>query len=310
MKKKLTFVLYLNQNSSSLDLCLSQLAKLDPKETEVIVCLDSDLEDLKATIDIFFNKKRTNFVLVKNTKKLDIGFCFNNAINLANGKYIMFMNFNSIIDDSFYSEVEKLFDNNYDVISFENTTPSVFYNLNHDEYNEIDKELILFLTDINSVYNKIFNLEYLKNNQINFAENKWYPEFFELQTLLTFKSWRHIINKPIITFRNSPIDDFNLYDLLFQIRKMDELIKVNELSDEFTEEWEFWYACILKYRFLGKIHQKYPLNKESKLLNFKSKEVHKLANQNVNKQLKIYCKNLMKNKYYKTFKGVIDTYSN
>lgn len=310
MKKNLTFVLYLNQNSSCLDLCLSQLAKLDPLETEIIIYFDSNSEDLKATIDNFFNKKRANFMLFKSSKKLEIGFCFNNAIHIASGKYIMFMNFDSIIDDNLYPEIKKILDKNYDIISFENTTPSVFYNLNHDEYNEICKDLILFLTDVHTIYNKVFNLEYLRNNQIIFADNKWYPELFELQALLSFKSWRHFTNQPLITFRNEPINDFNIYDLLFQIKKMDELVRLNELNDEFADEWEFWYACILKYRFLGKINEKYPLNKESKQLSFKSKEVQKLATQNVNKQIKIYCKNLMKNKYYKTFKGIIEKYSN
>lgn len=310
MMKNITFVLYLNQNSSSLDLCLNQLSKLDKEQLDVIVYLDSNLPELCATIENFFsNNEYRNFTLIKNHSHLGQAFCYNDAIQIATTKYIMFLNFNSIIDDNFLDVTSEFFSGDYDVISVESTNPNLFYNLISPEYSELTKKLILGATN-QEVYDKIFNLEYLRNNEISFIDNKWYPDYFLLQVLLTFKMWKNILSQPVITFRKNPDLEFNLYDLLFQIKKMDALAHSSAIANDFGMELEYWYSYIAKYKFLSKIDEKYPLSKtNSKLVSLKNKEINKLAIKNVTKNIKLFCKNLSKNPYYKTFKKLLETYN-
>lgn len=309
MHKMITLVLYLNQNSSSLDLCLSQLAKLDSSKSHVLIYLDSKSPELCATIENFFSNKYSNFTLIKNYTQLGQAFCYNNAIDLAKTNYIMFMNFNSILADNFLVSIEDSLNNNYDVVSIESTNPSIFYNLLSSEYTEVNQELILGISN-KEIFNKIYNVEFLKNNEIVFNDNKWYPDYFNLQVLLTFKMWKNILNTPLITFKKHKDVDFNLYDLLFQLKKMDNLINNSTLLPEFGFELEYWFVYIAKYKFLSKIDEKYPLEKNSsKLISLKNKEIRKLATKNVLKNLKLFCKNLNKNPYYKNFKKIIDTYS-
>lgn len=309
-KKVITFAIYLNENSSSLNLCLNQLTRIDKEDCDVIIYLDSNSQDLNITIEnLFLNNTLPNFTLIKNSTHLNKAFCFNDALNSCNSEYIMFLDFNSVLENNFFLELKPYLDKNYDVISVDKTNPNIFFRLNEDEYTKINSELILS-NATKSIYDKLFNVDFLKNNDIKFNDDKWYPDYLMFQVLLTFKRWRNLKGSQIITFRKNSDVDFNLYDLLAQVQLISNLATSNQLNDEFKEELEFWYAYIAKYSFLSKFFEKYQITKSNKILSTKNKEIQKLAIQNVNKIVKLFCENLTKNQYYKIFKKILEIYSN
>lgn len=307
-KTKITFTLYLNEHTTSLNLCLNQLNKINFDENEIIIYIDSDSIDLNIAIQQFLqSNKFKNLIVVKNSVPLNKSYCFNDAIKMANSDYILFMNFNSIIDDNFYNEIKDHLNSNYDVISFESTNPDIFYKLKGDTFTKLNSELIISNVT-KTLYNKLFNLDFLKNNKIFFKKDKWYPEYFLFQIFLTFKFWKNLENKELITFRKNNDIGFNLYDLLFQIEYIDKLAKNYQIGNEFNNEFEFWYAYILKYKFLSKIFDKYKINDSKNIQYLRNKEIHKIAIQNVKKTIKEFCPNLSKNPHYKIFKNIIETY--
>ena len=308
-KTKITFALYLNEHTTSLNLCLDQLNKIDQDTNEIIIYIDSDSVDLNVAIQQFLqSNKFKNLIVVKNSTPLNKAYCFNDAIKMANSEYILFMNFNSIIDDNFSNEVKDVLNNNYDVISFEATNPDIFYKLKGHTFTKITSELITS-NATKTLYNKLFNLEYLRHNKIFFKKDKWYPEYFLFQIFLTFKFWKNLESKELITFRKNNDISFNLYDLLFQIEYIDKLAKNYQIGNEFRDEFEFWYAFIVKYKFLSKIFDKYKANDSKNIQYLKNKEIQKIAVQNAKKIVKEFCPNLSKNPHYKIFKKILDTYS-
>ncbi|MBR2651650.1 hypothetical protein IKD48_02530 [bacterium] len=61
------------------------------------------------------------------------------------------------------------------------------HNLNSDNFQDISSELILGISS-KEIYDKIFDVNFLKNNNIRFVVDKWYPDLFMLEVLLTFQN--------------------------------------------------------------------------------------------------------------------------
>lgn len=304
---KLTIALYLSEDSPSLALCLKQLFKLNKNNVVVHVYIDSQSLELMATVETFFSSNKIkDFILFKNLNSLGASFCFNNSLDACKSKYILFMNFNSILADNFYEKISKLLDQNYDVISCDSVNHNFLHNLNSDNFQDISSELILGISN-KEIYDKIFDVNFLKNNNIRFTVDKWYPDLFMLEVLLTFKKWENIKNVEIISFKKNIDINFNIYNLLFQIKLMDDLVTKYSLKDEYLSEIEYWYALIAKYKFLSRINAKYYISENSKMLNVKNNTIRKLAIQNSNKYINMFCSDLTKNKFYKDFKKIIDS---
>lgn len=305
--KKLTIALYLSEDSPSLGLCLKQLFKLNKNNVEVHAYIDSQSLELMATVETFFsNNKIKDFVLFKNLNPLGASFCFNNSLDICHSQYILFMNFNSILADNFYEKITPFLDKNYDVISWDSVDHNFLHNLNSDNFQDISSELILGISS-KEIYDKIFDVNFLKNNNIRFVVDKWYPDLFMLEVLLTFQNWKNIKNVEIITFKKNIDINFNIYNLLFQIKIMDDLINKWSLKDDYLSEIEYWYGLIAKYKFLSRINAKYHISENSKMLNVKNNTIRKLAIQNSNKYTNMFCGDLTKNKFYKDFKKIIDS---
>ena len=294
---KISFILYINKNTESLEECLERLSSFDQNDVEIVIRQDQENDEANAILDRFFNTIRPNVVFVKNQEFLGQSFCFNSAINLCSGKYIYFMAYNDVLHENLLSEIEQPMNENYDVISLPSLKTS-FFSLEKNEYNKISKELILASGTAN-LRDKIFRKEYLIESQLNFEVGKWYPDVFILNVLLSFNKWWNILGEPLVDIRKEYSVSFNLYDYLYQVEDLFDLAIKANVYEEFKKEFDCWIITICLYQFLSKIYANYSIHFTVKKSVEKNARIIRLAMKHVEQVISKYVPNYESNPYYK-----------
>lgn len=300
-QKNLTFILYINKKIENFQKWFDSFLLIDPSLVDIFVYLDNtDAKTSEIIFTLFKSAKRDNITIFKNSANLGASFCFNNAINLAKSKYLYFLDTSITLEPNFFCEINKIIEenNNFDVVSF-NTNINHFYNFSQS-YTKIKGDQILAIHN-DSIFNKIFSVSFLKKHHIKFDNNHWYPDLFLLIVLLNFKKWLHL-NKKIVINNPENLFNFNIYDLLFQITEMQEILSNEKIYNHYPFEFEFWFLIIAKIDFINKISFNYVIyDDKGENLNTKTKNVLKIANQSSDNVISNFVGNYNKNPYYKQF---------
>lgn len=296
---KLSIVLYLYKNSENLDDCLEALSSFNHDDLEIIIQQDPGSDEIDTILTKYFSDIRTNVIYIRNQEFLGQSFCFNNGIKVASAPYIMFMGYNDVLSPRIIDELNSLEAQNYDVISIPSMKDG-FYPLEENEYSGLSKELIVNC-GVSNLRDKIFRINYLKDTNLTFEDEKWYPDVFMLNVLLSFKKWWNILGDPLIDIRKEYNTGSNLYDFLYQVGDLFDLAIKANIYEEYKNEIDFWITTVCVYEFLSKIYANYSIHLTNKKSLAKNQRIIKLAMKHVKQVINRYVPNFQKNIYFKKY---------
>lgn len=274
-----------------LEECLNSIINQTYTNLEIL-CIDDCGTDNSINILKVFAEKDKRIKIISNEKNIGLGATRNNGINNASGKYIYFIDSDDFIDLNYIEqlvlEIEK---NQVNVVCNNKILKYYDNNLNKNKFIKTEKDFILntklnwddgFLKNMSiSAWCKLYNLKFLKENKIYFAENKLIFEDFYFIFLLNTKikiisfiynSTYYYRQRENSLINQKKYQKNNCYDSLFIIELLYNYYKENNLLDKYNIpfHWlnKFFHKVINKKEFFLLIKEKFNFMKNEKLINF------------------------------------------
>lgn len=187
MTKNLTVIILVYNGEKFIKNCLSSLVNQTLKNINIIIIDDGSSDNLKNELN---NYSSLNIQYYKSTKNRGVSYSRNKGIKLANTKYITFIDSDDWIDLSTYEKCLKNINEDVDIINF-GVKFDKLVDYNSDTWYSYPKELEvdgetalkLYTETLKNeilvapmVYNKIYKLDFLLKNHINFYERVRYQE--------------------------------------------------------------------------------------------------------------------------------------
>ena len=216
-----------------LHFCLNSILKQSYQDLEIL-CIENNSSDSSLDIVEYFSKKDERVSIIKNDSKKSIGYCRNQGLDVANGKYVFFLECDDWLSFNAFEElIESIESKNLDLILFK-----------YIKYDEENKEFCLEIDN---------GLEHFQN-----FENKVFNHF-DLDKTCLFEMTRVPWNK---FYRKSFLDDNNLRFINEDLSYVDDIFfyKSFLLADRIS----FINKNFYNYRELDNITKN--LNKEQVLL--------------------------------------------
>lgn len=113
----LTIVITFYNNAQYIDNCIKNIKKI-ANDIEIIIMDDgsekNNYEKIEKKIQTLKNK---NIKLIRNSKNMGAGYTKNKAVEISNGKYIIFLDCDDYVDNNYYSKIIETIDlTNADII--------------------------------------------------------------------------------------------------------------------------------------------------------------------------------------------------
>ncbi len=181
MKEKISIIIPVYNAKDYLKRCLDSILNSTYKNIEIIL-LDDGSTDNSLEICNNYQKKYKDIIKVYSHKNMGVGKTRNKGITLATGKYIMFMD-----NDDFITE--DYIENYYNEISNDNLDVVIGGYERVDEQNKVIlksklKDYEWSRYKIVSPWAKIYNLNYLRNNNIIFLDSNIGEDiYFNIQVI-------------------------------------------------------------------------------------------------------------------------------
>lgn len=251
MQSKVSFIILCIDEKSKIDRCLRSISKQDNIDKEVIIVSNKFAkEDIKALLN---EEYKLNIVFECNKDIATNGELRNIAMDLSTGDYLCFMHENDMIEnDSIKVLVEKCLGDGSDI--------AIGRVLNYDgfkdvyEFKKVNKSLVAggvvqpieLINDFDMyLYNKIYDKQFIMNNNIRFAETNYYDyQPFVLKALI-LATKASLVSKPhyiqCLKFGLESINNPNL----------ENKIDINQLKDmSYILKSEIYCSASVEYRNL------------------------------------------------------------
>lgn len=253
-----------------LHVCINSILKQTYQNFEII-CIDNASSDSSLEILEYFSQKDSRIKIIKNESNMAWGYCKNQGIEAATGKYVLFLG-----GDDWYSldALEILHKNiekdNLDVLLFKNIiynqeTHNFEFNFYQDmsfmkKFNsKIFNHMSLEKTDLFNIpdgYNKLYLKSFLEDNHIRFVNENFFNEntHFSFNVLLHAEKIslvdEYLYNmryreESRITFNNTLFDNIDIIYLILEIFLED--IKI----------YEYYKKELLNFIFVDVLNKKY-----------------------------------------------------
>lgn len=270
--------------------CLESIINQTYQNLEIICVDDCGIDNSMNLVKLFAEKDK-RIKIIYNEKNLGLGATRNNGINNATGEYIYFIDSDDFIDLNYIEqlvlEIEK---NQVSVVCNNKILKYYDNNLNKNKFIKKEKDFILntklnwddgFLKNMSiSAWCKLYNLKFLKENKIYFAENKLIFEDFYFIFLLNTKIktvsfiynstyYYRQRNDSLIAQKKYQIN--NCYDSLYIIELIYNNYKENNLLDKFIIPFywlnKFFNQIANKKEFFFLIKEKFNIIQNENLIN-------------------------------------------
>lgn len=169
----LSIIIPVYNGEKYLEDCLNSLIFQIIDNIEIIIINDGSTDNSKQIIEKHVSKNVFHF----EQSNKGVSVARNYGIQMARGKYIYFCDSDDIVDCNFIKQLNELKNIEFDVCGFKyNTFINKYENTNFSkEYkfvNKVDfiKKVITDYDTLGYLWNKIFKLSIIKNNQIRFDE--------------------------------------------------------------------------------------------------------------------------------------------
>lgn len=239
--------------------CLDSVCNQTLSDIEIICINDCSLDNSLSILNEYASKdNRIKIIDLKNNK--GVSFARNTGIAQAQSEYIGFVDSDDFIDLDFYEKLYKkakeigadaVKGNMRLVCSPKNAEKESFYDINND----IKQNVGYFYHSFTSA---IYNLNFLKNNDICFPKNlnNFEDPYFSIKAAVYYKNFSvlnntyyyYVENEQSLSKQINDIQIINLFDSVYQI--------INFINSATVDKKHY---CIV-YSFLLKILNPYFLN--------------------------------------------------
>lgn len=302
---------------------LECLSKQSFKDFELIVVNDGSTDGSLKLIEEWKDKFKS--IIVVNQKNNGVSAARNRGMSLSKGKYIIFLDSDDLYEEDMLENMLKIMQtHNCDITAceyniLEENQSNSLNNCIEEEIHEIcyGEQLKEFLTHRKIdgyVWNKMFRLDFLKENNIRFIEGKIYEDTIMVFEVLLKKPryfytskrlYNYIRRKGSITTLNNSSAVNNLYEnakIVFD--SLSELSLVESLKEEYDYFRKLIYMQVLIQIKLNKMSN----NRDNELALLESEIAHSLNYKNKYLSLrdKIYIlilRNRLFKIYYRMFKS-------
>lgn len=244
---KVSVVVPVYNTSKYLNKCIESLSNQTLKEIEIIILNDGSTDGSEEIILNWINKDRR--IRYYKHNNMGLGETRNKGINLANGKYISFIDSDDFVDNTMLEKMYKIAidtesdvvccgtylyndDNNKEVRrKFKNTT----IDIKGDLYNFFKKYYFTRIYTYNA-WDKIYKTDVLKDNLIEFGDNKKIfaeDNYFQMR-LIPYLNRVTLYNEPLYYYylRNNSIMNTYKKDIMKRnLVMIDELYRYLENLD-------------------------------------------------------------------------------
>lgn len=234
--------------------------------------------------------------------QLGHAYAYNLATKHAKGKYVWYTGSFNVLNKDLEDSLLKQVHEDFDVISFNladdvnNATTSI--------HHQLSPEMIVNYWE--SISNKIINRNWLLENNISFANGKWFPAIFNFALFKSFRSWKHM-DACLLANTKQDCVIYNIYDLLQQIKPLYQSFVNNNWKDLYYQELSYWATGICLHTFMRQIYKIYS-NEELNKLNKEQINIIQNACDNALKYLQTYFFDYASNKYVKKYKNRLFKY--
>lgn len=252
--------------------CINSVLKQSYKDFELI-CIDDASTDSSLDILEYFSQKDSRVKILKNDSNKGPGFSRNQGLDVAQGKYISFLDGDDWFSpDSFNILIERMEQNNLDVLMFKSIVyyeqPQKFgmehyYDMNfmnkfeNHAFTHWDLDKTKLFSISNAPWNKIYLKSFLNENNIRFPnENLIHEDNPFFYKVITSAKRASIIDKYLYNRRRRPdsivtLNNERLFD------NIDITYKVLEVFFEDKEVYEYYKKEVLTYIFASVFDGKY-----------------------------------------------------
>ena len=202
-----------------LHICINSVLKQTYQDFEII-CVDDASTDSSLEILEYFSQKDSRIKIIKNDFNQGAGYSRNCGLDVANGKYVFFLDGDDWIDfNTFEILIKKADENNVDLlffneISFHEETWEFSINRNLNEmlipkfenkvfnHFDLDKKNLFKLSD--DIWSKLYLKSFLDDNNIRFSnENLAYENIPFFYNVITAADRISLIKDKFYNFRKN-----------------------------------------------------------------------------------------------------------
>ena len=256
-----------------LHVCINSVLKQTYQDFEII-CVDDASADSSLEILEYFSQKDSRIKIIKNDFNRGPGYSRNCGLNVADGKYVFFLDGDDWIDfNTFEILIKKADENNLDLLLFneinfhEETgefsidgllSDDLITNFENNIFNHFDLNKKDLFALSNNIWNKLYLKSFLDDNNIRFSdENLAYENIPFFYNVITSAERISLISDRIYNYRKNKFslrksnnerifDIFNSYWYVFDV-----FIENKQL-------YQYYKRVLLNYIFLD-LEMKYDL---------------------------------------------------
>lgn len=302
----ISIVYHISKNKKTLQKSLEgflSLAKKYENDVELIIVDDASNYEVFKIAKGLIEEKQAKVKYFYLNENQGYSYTYNLALDYALGKYVWFVGSYVGINTDTINSLMDVLKKDHDVISF---------NLNEDvnqsrsqEHTELSSEMIINYWE--SIVNKIISKQFLIDNKISFEPNKWYSALFVFDLFTNFKKWRHLDLSYVNLFVQEHLS-YNVYDLLQQIKILQDKFIDQNLYEKYKEEFNYWITGICLHTFIKKIYETHSINVNSKRQIQESNLIIMNALNNSKKYLDAYFYDFYSNDFIKKYENKILEY--
>lgn len=268
---QLSIVYHIFKNTTNLEASLKLLINQSDKNFELIIFDDNantHAQEIISKLDFSPIKK---YKYVSNNHNLGHALCFNMARNLASCPFIYYTGSNAVFSPDFVKEINQILKDKpqTDILSF--WTNSFDSKKTNELFALKKSDNFIYQVLLHGLKNKIFRIDFLKENKLNLIPYRHLVLIFNLHVLSLFKHWE-FYNKQIISFKRNKTYSYNLCDLLDESESLLDHIKTKQAENLNKEAIEYFAIRNVIYLFVTRMFTAYDDNsiRQSALVRVKS----------------------------------------
>lgn len=259
---KLSIVYYLDEANQNLKNSLDSLFFILTKDIEIIFIDDFCSDEVYKTLSEY-DLSQKNIRIVKFSENMGVSYSSNFGLKIAKGEYIYFAEQKTLFSKDFCSIFLSIIENKkkYDFITFDKKLSLLLKEKQSDWEYHNDKSNFDYAFIVNSklsIKYRIFNVKFLRSNNITFENFKNYHSLF-IFDVLEKSTIGYISNQMMVDWftSNDRSFDYNLYDILKSAEILNNKINGLNISDDVKEAYFVWVSILILYEFIKKIFISY-----------------------------------------------------
>lgn len=238
---------------------LNSLAKQTNHDYQIIIINDESSGEKEAGEffrDQFEDNKK--IMLVLNNRAQGSSLNWNVGMNLANGKYAVFLKEGDVLDPAFVSKIEAVVKKNskkLDIIQFNQQLTGLIKSNNNDNnllagdrVYDLTKEHEVYAYVEQNIYGKLFRLDFIKDFRIKFRKNNRFDELFLFQCLGHARTFYKVPD--VLVTHHMGVLKYSAFDIVNQWPHILNYYRHIGIYKDLKDELNYAYVYQLTYEFL------------------------------------------------------------